>query len=176
MEHATKCRNRSRVALSSIFHPLDWPKMQTWVSGSVCLKSSSPAQHRCTGPSQSPSAAVPQDLSCPAASRGAPSPPIRNAFGALRTLVRVGWISPAVCVCPETNTAVFCTLGLAEGLCIHHPRWMSQGRGSPEVTHHRELNAMLLSLEARDGRRIFQLTLFLTFDQKQLIFSSEKIL
>lgn len=38
MEHATKCRNRSRVALSSIFHPLDSPEMQNRVSGSVCLK------------------------------------------------------------------------------------------------------------------------------------------
>lgn len=28
MEHVTKCRNSSRVALSSIFHPLESPKMQ----------------------------------------------------------------------------------------------------------------------------------------------------
>lgn len=29
MEHVTKCRNRSRVALSSIFHPLESPKRQS---------------------------------------------------------------------------------------------------------------------------------------------------
>lgn len=32
MEHATKCRNRTRVALSSIFHPLGTPGMQRSLS------------------------------------------------------------------------------------------------------------------------------------------------
>lgn len=32
MEHATKCRNRSRVALSSIFHPSGSPETQSRLS------------------------------------------------------------------------------------------------------------------------------------------------
>lgn len=53
---------------------------------------------------------------------------------------------------------------------------MTQSKESPVVAHHQQVNAMLLLLEARDGGRIFLLTLFLGFDGKQLIFSSKKIL
>ena len=41
MEHATKCRNRSRVALSSIFHPLGSPETQSNLE-SVAVKCSGP--------------------------------------------------------------------------------------------------------------------------------------
>lgn len=49
MELVTKCRNRNRVALSSIFHPLESP--ETWSSESVARvaqSSLSTSPHCCT--------------------------------------------------------------------------------------------------------------------------------
>lgn len=134
--------------------------MEQWVSGMSC-----PEQ-----PLHQPTL-LHNNLRCPAMPRGAPSPPVRD------TSVAQDWgeggMDCTISVCWGQTLQCFASWGW---LCVQHPPWMTQSKESPAVAHHQQVNAMLLLLEARDGGRIFLLTLFLGFDGKQLIFSSKKIL